>query len=350
MKRIQYFFIIYFALNAVCIGQNSAAPYLFGRNPYAAAEAMGGANTALGTNLFSVFYNPAGIQNMNGIEVAGSFANQYYSSDAKYIYGSAGMRWNKYLSTAITYHEASYSIASIYMVGTNRPPLQKFTFTVASAPFKNFNVGLNLNRFEYNELYKTSAYCVDAGLQYKIELNKKSMIFIGSEMKNLNGAVIKYNFPGFYPSPEVNIPTIGSTGIAYQNKKLFKSERLLVGLTLQLEYCYNLKHSNYNTPRFGTELQLWNQLNLRGGVGIDPFPGSDGNKNPAISYGLGWNIIMDNYDYFKGSRNEWQLDVCSLQQRPYEYPTSSYYSNYIVASILFKHRLTYKKDLCLTCP
>ena len=242
--------------------KNEGFPYFIERNPCAAADAMGGTNTAAEGNIYSIFYNPAGIANLKGLEIAGSMANQTAGSGVFYNFGAVGIKWNKFMTTALSFHNRTSNFMDF---GNDFSQIRKIGLTLGSSIYKNLDIGVNLNYFESHTDKSHRAFAIDVGAKYKIHLTRNSQINIGADIKNLTASsinypsnwwqdiTIAYNLTYYQNIP---IPTLATVGISFQNKNILKTKSKILGIISMAEYQYNCRSQYFNTLRFGTELLL----------------------------------------------------------------------------------------------
>ncbi len=343
IKIIVLFFSLFLCFDSVkaqVLSLNESGPYHFQRNPSAAAEAMGGAYTTVDGNLFSVFYNPAGINSLKGLEVAGSFANRLYGlPDPRYYYGSAGMKIHKYLSTAFTFQRFKGDKNNTLFPG-GLPAINKYTLTLGSRIFSTLDLGVNINYLDYQLSNLRAAFCFDAGAKYSMFAGNSSTIVFAADVKNIGNVNFKSS-QGW----QLAIPAFATLGIAYQHKNPFHGRKEFMQVLVQAEYMHNLRSAYYHTTRFGTELLLWKLLALRGGfyhrnLYDYGFPNANLNQQNVFTYGAGLFIHVNRF--IKDSPLECQLDYCNLPQ-PALSKVIFYDQHYNIASVMLRYNLKYKE-------
>src|ERR1700752_4350542 len=100
MTKLKTLFI--FLLPTFLFGQYKSGfltENFFGRLPSARAEAMGQSYTSIDGDLSSIYFNPAGIATIKGLELNGSYTPPtfYLASGGFTSFFAAGCRINKYL-------------------------------------------------------------------------------------------------------------------------------------------------------------------------------------------------------------------------------------------------------------
>ena len=227
--------------------------HFFGRTPSARAEALGKSYCSIENDLASYFFNPAGIANINGIEMNGTMCNPNYPffHKARYYFTSVGYKFNHFLTIGIsrnrfTYNEEIEFDTSSY-VGTSptvffKPYSTNLTLTISSQPIKNIFIGINSNYYTEHILFKTfNTYYFDFGLIKKFQLVKNNTnehsIYFGASITNFNNSKIKYNYNNIESTND--LPVITRYGINYQlslNKPLLNDSLKTLQFIILGEY------------------------------------------------------------------------------------------------------------------
>ncbi len=281
----------------------------FGRQPSARAEAMGRAYSSIDGDLTSIFYNPAGIASIIGLEFDASFSSPYYLLDeAKYNFLSAGYKFNEYLIIGLSRNRFAFGEITIVdeignSFGTYKPKNTAYTFTLASQPIKNLYIGLNTNYFTMQVTDEaTSVFWFDFGIIKKFELLQNDdlghSLNIGASISNFNNtkAAIQYTGKTF----KEELPVITRYGANYQFT--FYKNRLIerlnpFGLLLQGEYIMLLNSEYHTGIQLGAEISILEIASIRVGYykeKIDDF-GNPHNLNEITSftYGFGLNLPIE---------------------------------------------------------
>ncbi len=277
----------------------------FQRQPSARAEALGKGYSAMDGDLASVFFNPAGIAGIRGIEVNGSFATPYYSlENAQYHFISAGVKLHDYLVVALSRNSFNYGepITFTDLNGTELytyvPRNLNYTLTLASQPIKNLFLGLNTNYLVLNPAdQEVGVVFLDFGAIKKFEWLQKNgarhSVNLGASLTNLNYSEIDFGENSFIPP--AGLPVITRYGLNYQltsgRQGLVKKLKSFSFLW-QGEYKMLLNsdfHAGFHT---GAEFRLMEVLALRLGYYSEKledygFPDMNKNRLRAFTYGFG---------------------------------------------------------------
>lgn len=282
----------------------------FRRQPSARAEAMGQSYCAMDGDLTSVYFNPAGVATINGIELDGSYATPLYRLDkATYKFLSLGYKFNKYIVAGLSVNHFSFEneIAFTDDYGnpnyTFIPYTSNYSLTLASQPIKNLLIGLNTNLFVWNPVKKNfTALNFDFGLIKKFELvngkNYKHSVNLGTSIKNFNYSKVKINYAG--SKSEEPLPVIMKYGANYQitfDKHFLIDSLKTLRLLVNGEYQDLLNSNYYTTSRIGGEIMFLELLSVRAGYfkeKVDNYGYPDRNKSKvsAFTYGFGLQIPL----------------------------------------------------------
>jgi hypothetical protein len=302
MTRSAIIFLLLFPLTAY--GQYNAflKVNFFGRQQNARAEAMGRSYTSIDGDLTTVYFNPAGIATIRGIEINGSYTPpSYYSTEAYYRYFSAGYRLNKYFQFAFS--QFHFDLGNTEIPNINkRPYSERNTLTLSSEPVKNLLLGLNVNYLVWQPgLDKTATtFHLDFGVIKKFQFlqNQTSghSVNIGASIANFNYAKATLDYNG---ATSINdLPVVTRFGANYQfclGKRLLTDTLKTLNFLVQGEY-QNLLNSIYETAfRVGGEIMILETLSIRAGYYIEKendfgYPSVNYGKISSFTYGLGLQI------------------------------------------------------------
>jgi hypothetical protein len=281
----------------------------FGRVPNARAEAMGKAYASVDGDLNATFYNPAGLSNISGLEIAGGYARPFgIIDDSYFLHTGAGYRLNQYLQFAAS--NTQFTIRDLTLTDLEGNELDKgnistniYALTLASEPLERLYVGLNMNYFRFDALSAShmSAWYFDLGLIRKFMLLENEVsshsISLAMSVTNVNSAEAN----GEFIDREVNeiLPVIARYGANYSftlNKNFLLKNHQTLAFLAQTEY-QDLWNSPYHSSlRFGGEITLLELLAIRAGYyneKIDDL-GSVNNKSEIedFTYGFGLQIPL----------------------------------------------------------
>lgn len=282
----------------------------FGRQPSARAEAMGRSYSAMDGDLTSVYFNPAGVATLKGIELDGSYATPNYSlGKATYKFLSLGYKFNKYIVAGLSVNHFSLEkeIAFTDDYGnpnyTFIPYTSNYSLTLASQPIKNLLIGMNTNLFIWNPVKKNfTALNFDFGMIKKFELvngkKYKHSINLGTSIKNFNYSKVKINYAG--SKSEEALPVIVKYGANYQitfDKHLLIDSLKTLRLLVHGEYQDLLNSNYYTTSRIGGEIMFLELLSVRAGYFKEKvenygYPDKNMSEVSAFTYGFGLQIPL----------------------------------------------------------
>ncbi len=343
------FLFIQLLIPAVLFGQykNFGSELFFVRQPSARAEAMGRSYCAIDGDLTSVYFNPAGIATLKGIELDGSYTTPHYSLDkANYKFLSLGYKFNKYIVAGLTVNHFSYGqeIAFTDDFGnpnyTFIPYTSNYSLTLASQPIKNLLIGLNTNLFVWNPVKKNFiALNFDFGVIKKFELvngkNYQHSASLGTSIKNFNYSKVKIDYAG--SKSEESLPVIMKYGANYQitfDKHLLIDSLKTLRLLVQGEFQDLLNSDYYTTSRIGGEIMFLEILSMRAGYfkeKVDNYGYPDRNKSEvsAFTYGFGLQIPLHKLTKLPLNIN---LDYTNLPQTSYS-KISTQWDNFQVYNV-----------------
>lgn len=296
----------------------------FGRLPSARAEAMGKSYTSIDGDLTSVYFNPAGISTITGLEIIGSYTPPpyYLGTDSYYRFFAAGYKINRYLQVSVSQFHFNYGKIPIQAIKTT-PYTEKNTLTIASEPLHNLNIGLNTNYLisQFGTGEPGSSMFFDFGIIKKIKFLQSETtnhsINIGASISNFNFAKVTYE--SHYK--EV-LPVTSRFGINYQfhlNKNIIIDTLETFQFLVQGEY-QNVLNSDYETAyRTGVELMLLEMLSIRAGYYMETlydygYPSINFDRINDFTYGFGLQIPLHKVTKIPLKIN---FDYTSLPQPPY---------------------------------
>ncbi|TAE79387.1 MAG: hypothetical protein EAY81_11310 [Bacteroidetes bacterium] len=275
--------------------------HFFSRQPSTRAEAMGRAYASVDGDLTTVYFNPAGIATIKGIEINGAYTPPgYYYTEGYYRFFAAGYRINKYLQTA--YSQFHFDLGKTKVVGGNITAYsQRNTLTISSEPIKNLSIGLNTNYFIWQPgvgKTGTSIY-LDFGAIKKFQFLQKETsahsVSIGASIANFNNSKVSFS------NNNNDLPVTARLGANYQfylDKHILIDTLKTFCLLFQGEY-QELLNSNYETAiRTGGEIMLLEILSIRAGYYKEKgynygLPSVNNDQISALTYGFGLQIPLN---------------------------------------------------------
>ncbi|MCF8366948.1 MAG: hypothetical protein K9H16_14260 [Bacteroidales bacterium] len=312
MKRFSIAFLI--VLPLLSLGQYNDGflqPFYFGRVPNARAEAMGKAFASIDGDLAATFYNPAGLSNINGLEVTGGYASPFGNFDDNYyLQTGAGYRLNQYLQFAVSSIQFRIDNITISDIVGNTIEdgdirTKNYTLTLASEPLQRLFVGLNMNYILYDfvsdDPLKTLYF--DLGLIRKFVLLENTVsrhtASLAISVSNLNSAKASGKIFGY--EVDEPLPIIARYGANYQfalDKNMLLPDLTSLEFLAQAEYQDLWNSSYHSSMRFGGEVRLLEILALRAGYyteQINDYGHTEANKNEIedFTYGFGLQVPLD---------------------------------------------------------
>ncbi|MEX0966101.1 MAG: PorV/PorQ family protein [Bacteroidia bacterium] len=277
----------------------------FGRQPSARAEAMGRGYSSIDGDLTSIFFNPAGIATIKGLEIDGSFSSPYYTlSSAQYDFVSIGYKVSDHVIVGLSRNHFTYGQEFTFAdvngntYGPYTPENSNYTLTLSSQPIKNLFIGLNTNYLVWKPLGKPeSAIYFDFGAIKKFYIFEKNGVMhsvnIGASITNFNNA--KTSFEIMDDTYTADLPVITRYGTNYQ----FKLDKHLIIDTLETlnflfqgEYKMLLNSPYHSGIHTGAEIELLEILSIRMGYYMEKeynygFPAVNKDEISEITYGFG---------------------------------------------------------------
>ena len=271
----------------------------FDRQQCARAEAMGKSYTSVDGDLTTVYFNPAGVATIKGIEIDGSYTPPtYYLTEGYYRYFGVGYRINKYFQVAFSQFHFDYGKTNILGVNTT-PYSERNTLTISSQPIKNLFLGLSTNYFIWQpglDKPVTSIY-LDFGAIKKFQFLQKETsghsVNIGASISNFNYSKITFDFNGYKSINDLPVTT--RFGANYQfalNRHLLIDTLQTFRLLIQGEYQKVLNSDYESAIRTGGEIMLLEILSIRAGYYKEieynyGFPSVNYGFISGLTYGIG---------------------------------------------------------------
>lgn len=345
MKRIIIILTLIYPI--IIVGQYQDGLHrslFFDRQPSARSEAMGRAYSSILGDISSIYYNPAGIADINGLEINGSLvASPYYSlTNAKYSFICAGFKFNDYLVIGLAYNnfnwgeEISFTDYEGNLLKTIKPYNSNVSLSLSSQPLKNLYVGLNTNYYIVNLFGDVlNTIYLDIGVIKKLDIladktNIHSLNF-GASVTNISYSKISLIEGGTKEA----LPVISRIGASYKfiiDKGLLFEKLKTFEFLIQGEY-QNVFNSAYHSAiRTGGELTFLELLSLRIGYYSETendygYPDHNVGEINSITYGFGFYIPINKLTKYPLVLH---LDYTNLPQPNYskDFTFTDNYSNY----------------------
>ena len=290
----------------------------FGRQPSSRAEAMGRSYVTIDGDMDAYYYNPAGIANINFMDVKFTTSSPYYGiAKGRYYQFGLGNNLNNIVMglnlNHLTYGETYNMMNEIgEIIGEYSPNLSNYTLTMATPLSDALSVGCNFNYF--NENYGDDPHGTlffDVGTIYKHKLTSffpsEDEISFGASIRNFTFSKIKFD------SVDEELPAISRFGFSYSFLPVINNNT--VEVLCQAEYQYLLNYNYLDGLHLGLETKFIEMLSLRCGYYYENIDdGGHPNNEDQLSqftYGLGIDIPVYKFTDYPVRL---QLDFTSLPQ------------------------------------
>ena len=147
-------FIFLFSRISFCQYNGALDYFFFKRHPSARAESMGRSFVSNGDDAGSIFYNPAGLSQINGFQSSINYASPLYAlTKAKYLFFSSSYKIKNYSIVGLAVNHLTFG-EEFLLTTTNFPDgigekftpfITNYTLTFASQPIHNLHFGINSN-------------------------------------------------------------------------------------------------------------------------------------------------------------------------------------------------------------
>jgi len=275
----------------------------FYRQPSARAEAMGKGYTAIGGDIYSVFYNPAGLGKAKGININATYIPPpfYLLPDAKYYFSGVSYSINKdwvigFSNYYFSHGELGFGFPTIYYF---EPITTNYTATISYQPIKNLFIGVNTNylKSKFWDTISAEAIYFDMGILKTFEIKSNEIwshkIDVGLSIVDINYAKMIFNKTKYRNAP---LPVILRAGASYSlsmANKIIIPKLNTLDMLFHVEYQNLLNYKYYTAVRVGSELTLLEVISLRAGYYIEnseDYGYPDYNKNLIADFTYGFGI------------------------------------------------------------
>ena len=274
--------------------------------------AMGGADIATTKNIDAIYWNPAGLGELQSGNIAGLFSSQRLIADISTNYFAMGFNVGLgVLGVSLkTFNFGDIDVTTLEnMDGTGEtfsPTFATGGVTFARALTDRINFGIT-GKLVYESLPRAnaSAFAVDFGIQYK-DLLDVSGLCLGLSVRNV-GSDMEYDGSALLGEAEDVIPSATTRYTDFRNRPAMDSP-LPTTMDMGLAYVLpigignltlagNFQHNNLENDQvmFGGELEVSKMLFLRGGY-VYTMEDADyedlGENVYGLSLGLGFNYSL----------------------------------------------------------
>ena len=273
------------------------------RQPSARSEAMGRGYVAAGEDIYSVYYNPAGIARTKGLQFNSTYTpspilgrnNAFYQ-----FFGLSG-KISQYFTLALSNFSFNFGDPAIDRQDNRHgtPLLKNYKLTAASQPIKNLFVGISANYLrKRNFSIRHASTYLDIGAIKTVDFN------IGDNLRNkisAGASIINVSFGKMAISTDETqlgtqtLPVIARAGVGYNialTHELFTIEMDIIDVLLHFEYQNLLNYEYFTAYRGGCEVKLFEILALRAGTFAESvfdygFPDFNFSTLSDFTYGFG---------------------------------------------------------------
>lgn len=294
----------------------------FGRQSSAKIEAMGQAATAITSDLSSVYFNPAGISDLKGVQVYNNISRGYHTLDSSIFnfFGIGSKLGDKWVF-AYTLQSFRRNITIPNGTFTKLDVKPDFVHKVACSykPFKTFAIGISANLIDPvkfslgNRKYYKSFY-IDLGVIKEFKLFKNDIqqhsFNIGASISNFTNSKVKffeYDSSSYYHLPIINRYGINYDFVLSKNWLIDSLNTFKISVVADYSFLYNSKF--YTGINFGAQLEIFEFLSARIGYtnrSVDMMQWVVYFKENKFTYGFGINLpiykltkipLQVNFDY-----------------------------------------------------
>lgn len=281
-------------------GNSSANELLIPVN--AKGMALSGANIASISGLDAVYYNPAGINELNS-DIEAMFSYMNYIADIDLSYAATGFTFEGIGTFAASVRNLEFGDIPITTVQNPYGTGEYFspTFVIAGVSYSrkisdNFAVGLNVNYITETIMQSdASGVGFDIGLQLEKIFSLRGIKF-GAVLRNL-GSTMQYDGADLlsqrgteeggvpfikYDTPEFDLPLLIDIGVAYDKK-------ITEFYGISLSSSFQTSQYRYDELKIGGEFNYDNILFVRGGYTYTPEAADDSDLNifgPTFGAGI----------------------------------------------------------------
>ncbi len=204
--------------------------YFFGHHPSPRTEARGRADVALGGQVSSLLYNPAGITSLSDWEVMASTSAPFYVLNASnYSFLGLSKQLLPKVRAALSLNRFSVGPSGFDVTIANQryevdePVVNDLILTVAASPLAHLHVGVNAHLFSwkiFDDVSRARSLYLDIGAMYDLPLANNGKLKFGGSITNVSYSQIEFSSPTGETSSNV-FPVIGRIGAAYVKRFTF---------------------------------------------------------------------------------------------------------------------------------
>lgn len=296
----------------------------FGRQSSAKIEAMGQASTAVTGDLSAVYFNPAGISNLKGVQIYNNISRGYHNFDSS-IFNCFGIGSKLGDKVVLAYTLQSFKRNVTFIDGNGNyfeydlKPDLIHKVACSYKPFKTFSIGIAANLIDPQEysngnIKHYNSFYFDFGIIKEFRLFKNNLqqhsFNIGTSISNFTNSGFKTVFSNSIIYD--NLPITNRYGINYdfilsKNWLIDSLNTLKISVVADYSFLYNSKF--YSGFTFGGQFEFFDFLSARIGFNnknTDTEQYVVFLKESKLTYGFGLNLPLNkitslplqiNFDY-----------------------------------------------------
>lgn len=299
----------------------------FGRQSSAKIEAMGQASTAVTGDLNSVYFNPAGISNLKGVQIYNNISRGYHNFDSSFFncFGIGSKLGDK---VVLAYTLQSFKRNVTFIDGNGKytefdiKPDLIHKVACSYKPFKTLAIGIAVNLIDPEEYSignnkHSNSFYFDFGIIKEFNLfknNTQNHTFnLGTSISNFTNSGFQTVFSGsilYNHLPITNRYGINYDFILSKNWLIDSLNTFKISVVADYSFLYNSKF--YSGFTFGGQLEVFDFLSARIGYNnksIDTEQYVVFFKESKLTYGFGLNLPLNKITSLPLQIN---LDYCRL--------------------------------------
>lgn len=306
----------------------------FGRQSSAKIEAMGQASTAVTGELSSVYFNPAGISDLKGVQIYNNISRGFFLLDSAIsnnfgIGSKVGEKWAvAYSLQTFNYNEKISFIDENDNIINTVYPKPYFIHKLSSSykPIKTLSIGISVNlldplmlkAFEFVKFNRVLFF--DFGIIKEFSLFKNDFqehkFNLGASISNFTNSESKFEYNNNVSTDY--LPVTNRYGINYDftlSKNWLVDSLNTFKISVVADYSFLLNSKYYSGYNVGCQLEIFDFLSARIGYysrsnDIEQNLQILKRKN-ALTYGFGLSIPIDKLTELPLKIN---FDYCNLPQ------------------------------------
>lgn len=279
LKSFKFLVIIYFVFFSISFAasenQGKTGMAFLKVGVGARSAGMGEAYTAVATDAYAAYWNPAGLVSASASNVV--FVHNRWLLDVGSEFGSLQIK-KHFAFHVYNYHIGDIPVRTI----PSEQPLENTSaqyLSIGGSYARSINQKLDAGitvkyLFEKIFVHSASGFAFDFGLRYKMI---KQNLYLAAVVQNLG----KMNE---LENEATRLPVISRFGAMYLFPKKIGPMNFMFALDIVKPMEENLR------THFGTEIMFWNQIAFRGGY-------MNGYENRNVSFGVGIHKSAFQFDY-----------------------------------------------------